>query len=202
MLTLYHSPQSRASRVVTLLDDLGVLDKVLIEIVDIHRNDGSGGKDARNPHPEGKVPLLVHDGVAIRETNAIMLYLTDMFPEAGMGIPAGHRLRGAYLAWLAYYGNVIEPSLILDAIGVRHDWTIATFRTQKEVTERLAEALAQGPYLLGERFTAADLICHSPYAWFPEATPDNAAIRDWIARCQSRPSVARTKAFDAERIAA
>ncbi len=198
MLSLFHAPESRSSRVVTLLDELGARDRVVIEIVGIRRaRSGTGAPDPRNPHPEGKVPLLVHDGVTIRETNAIMLYLTDLFPEAGLGVPAGDPQRGAYLSWLAWYGNVMEPALILDMMGISHPSTVATFRTSREAADRLAEALAGGPFLMGDRFTAADLICHSPYAWFRDAAPDLPVIRDWIARCEGRPATARTKAWDA-----
>ncbi len=113
-------PRSPARpRIVTLLDELGALDKVAIEIVDIYRaRSQSGARDPRNPHPEGKVPLLVHGDIAIRESNAIMLYLTDMFPKAGLGVPVGHPLRGEYLSWLAWYGNVMEPALILDYVKI------------------------------------------------------------------------------------
>ncbi len=203
MLTLYHAPQSRSSRIVMLLNELGALDQIKIEIVDIYRaRSNSGARDPRNPHPEGKVPVLVHDGVAIRETNAIMLYLTDMFPEEGIGIPVGHPLRGAYLSWLAWYGNVMEPALILDYLKLASPVTANTFRTGAEVTARLAEALTNSPYLVGDGFTAADLICHSPYVWFQDATPEVPAIRDRIARCQARPAMARMQAFDADHMAA
>ncbi|MCY0152754.1 glutathione S-transferase [Hoeflea alexandrii] len=85
MLTLYHSPQTRSSRIIRLLIELGVLDQVDVRIVTVTRQDGSGGADPSNPHPEGKVPLLVHDGVELWESNAIIVYLTDLFAEKGLG---------------------------------------------------------------------------------------------------------------------
>lgn len=197
MLTLYHAPQSRSTRVVRLIDELGALDRVKIQIVTIPRQDGTGGRDAANPHPEGKVPYLVHDGVGIRETNAIMLYLTELFPEAGLGPMPGDGRRGDYLGWMAYYGNVVEPALVLRFTGLSHPVFDATFRGMEEVTARLSEALAQGPWLLGETYSAADILLASPFVWFPQATPEVPVIRDWIARVQNRPSVARTEAFDA-----
>jgi glutathione S-transferase len=54
---------------------------------------------------------------------------------------------------------------------------------------------------MGDRYTAADLLISWVFAWAPEAVPDVPAIRDWIRRCQARPSVARTRAFDAARMA-
>lgn len=84
MLTLFHAPRSRSTRIVTLLRELDAIDKVAIKIVDITRGDGSGRKDPKNPHPEGKVPLLDHDGVVIWESIAIIQYLSDLFPEKKM----------------------------------------------------------------------------------------------------------------------
>ena len=197
MLTLYHAPISRSSRIVTLLDELGASDAVRIEPVTIPRQDGSGGPDPRNPHPEKKVPLLVHDGEAIRETVAIVLYLTDLFPEGGMGPRAGEPGRGTYLAWLTYYAAVVEPVMVLAAAGMKHPILTATFRDMPELTARLTEGLDGRPYLLGARYSAADLILASPFAWFPDATPDVPAIRDWVARAHDRDSLRRTAERDA-----
>src|SRR5690606_16013498 len=89
MLTLYHSPQTRSSTIVLLLEELGITDRVTVRQVTIPRSDGSGGRDPANPHPEGKVPLLMDGDVAIRERGAIILYLTDMFPKAGLAPVVG-----------------------------------------------------------------------------------------------------------------
>lgn len=198
MLTLYHSPQSRSSRIVRLLDELGVLDQVEIRSVGITRFDGSGGADPANPHPEGKVPLLVHDGVEIWESSAIILYLTDLFPEAGLGRPVGHPERGAYLSWLAWYGDVMEPVMVFKLAGLSHRLLDVTFRGVDEMTARLSSQLAKTPYILGDRFSAADLLLSSTFVWMPDATPDVPEIRDWVARCQARPSAARLVVYDKE----
>jgi glutathione S-transferase len=202
MLKLFHAPRSRSTRIIALLDELGVMDKVDIEVVTIPRVDGSGGPDPKNPHPEHKVPLLVHDGVEIWESPAIILYLTDLFPQAGMGPVVGDRLRGSYLSWLAWYGDVVEPVMVFEAAGLSHPYLQATFRGMPELVARLTAALADKPYLLGDRFTAADLLLYSPFAWFPDATPDVAVIKAWIARCAARPSIAAAAAFDGRALAA
>ncbi|WP_341213065.1 glutathione S-transferase family protein [uncultured Limimaricola sp.] len=198
MLTLYHAPHSRSSRIIRLIDELGIAQEIDIRIVPLLRNDGSVSPGAdNNPHPEGKVPLLVHDGVEIWESNAIILYLTDLFPKAGMGPGAGEPLRGRYLSWLAWYGNVVEPVLVFGAAELSHPFLDRTFRGRAELAARLAATLEQTPFLMGEAFTAADLLLVSPFTWFPEATLDHPAIRSWIDRCETRPSAARMAAFDA-----
>lgn len=196
MLTLYHAPQSRSSRIIRLLIELGILDQVDIRIVTIPRQDGSGGVDPANPHPEGKVPLLVHDGVELWESNAIILYLTDLFAEKGLGRSVGQADRGSYLSWLAWYGNVVEPVIVFDAAGLSHPFLDATFRGVPEVVARLTAQLEKTPYLMGSQFSAADLLLVSPYVWFPQATPDVPIIKDWIARCQARPSASQVMEFD------
>ena len=201
MLTLYHAPRSRSSAIVTLIDELGVTDQVRTEIVTIPRQDGSGGRDPGNPHPEGKVPLLVHDGHMIRERGAIILYLTDLFPQAGLGPLPGDPMRGEYLSWLFYYQGVMEPVLIFQAAGLSHPYLEATFRDAGQMAARLGETLKDRPYLLGERFSGADLLLHSPFVWFPEATPDTPVIRDWVARCADRPAKWRTKEADEKAMA-
>ena len=88
MLTLYHSPQSRSDTVVHLVRMLGA--DADIREVTIRRQDGSGAPDPDNPHPEKKVPYLVDGDERVRERGAIMLYLTDKYPQAKLG-----PLRGA-----------------------------------------------------------------------------------------------------------
>lgn len=196
MLTLYHAPRSRSSSVVTLLDELGALDRVQIVPVDIPRQNGSGGIDPRNPHPDGKVPYLVHDGEGLRERAAIFAYLTELFPAAGLGPLPGRPGRGPYLSWLAWYQGVMEPVLLLKMIGQETPGTRRNFRDAEAAMAYLAATLERQPYLLGERFTAADLLVSSPFGWMPDATPDVPAVRDWVARCLERPSMGRTRAYD------
>lgn len=197
MLTLIHSPQSRSSRIITLIDEMAIQDRIKVEPVTIRRQDGSGGHDPANPHPEGKVPLLIDNGSVIRESGAIIQYLTDMFPDAGLGRSVGHTQRGEYISWLHWYGSVMEPVMVFDAAGLQHPYLSATFRGVPELTAKLSAALDDRPYLLGDAYSAADLLVHSPYAWFRDATPDDPAIKDWVARCMARPSAARTLASDA-----
>jgi len=195
MLTFYHAPRSRSGRVHWLLHEIGA--EVDLVPVDIRRQDGSGAPDPKNPHPDGKVPALVHDGALITETPAILLYLTDLFPEAGLGPRIGEPQRGAYLTWLVYYGSVMEPVYILDVCGLGDNPVLqATFRGVAEVEARLTAALRDQPYLVGDRFSAADLLICSPYLYFPDSVPDDPQVRDWLARCTERPAYRRSLETD------
>ena len=197
MLTLFHAPESRSTRIVSLLEEMGIRDKVDVQIVDILRADGSGAYDPANPHPDHKVPALDHDGTLITESGAVMLYLTALFPDRGLAPKPGSAKRGEFLTWLFWYGDVMEPVLILHAAGVTHPWLQKTFRGLPEVTERIRAALEKGPWLLGEEFSAADILIHSPYAWFNN-TPDDPLIKDWVDRCKARPARLKVMAEDAK----
>ncbi|WP_417586941.1 glutathione S-transferase family protein [Pararhodobacter oceanensis] len=189
MPTLYHAPLSRSTSILALIEDLGVADLIDVVEVSVARADGSGGADPRNPHPEGKVPYLTDGPQHLRERGAIVAYLTDKYPDAGLGRPVGHPQRGAFLSWLFYYQGVMEPVLVLDLAKVQHPMVQATFRDLEAVFARLAEALAGQPYLLGEEYSAVDLLLSSPFQWMPEVAPDDPAVQAWIARCAERPAV-------------
>jgi glutathione S-transferase len=189
MLTFFHSPHTRSTVVRAAIHAMGVGDRMETRLVTIPRVDGSGGRDPSNPHPEGKVPVLMHDGRMVWERPAILTYLSDLFPEAAAICPAGHPERGPFLSWLAWYGDVVEPVLSCAAAGISHDYLTAGLRGPEEVTARLSATLSDGrPWLLESGFTVADLLLHSPFAWFSDMTPDDPAIRAWVERCKDHPS--------------
>jgi len=116
MITLYHRPKTRSSRFLFLLEELGA--PYRIQIVTTRNRDGTGAPDPANPHPHGKVPAISDDGVVVFESPAIALYLTDKFPQSGLGPLVGDPQRGAYLSWLAYYGDVFEPAIMSKVMKV------------------------------------------------------------------------------------
>lgn len=189
MPILYHAPNSRSSSITALIDELGA--DVEIVTVTIPRQDGSGAPDPRNPHPEKKVPYLVDGTQHIRERGAIILHLTDSYPTAGLGPVHGAPGRGEYLSWLFYYQGVMEPLMILHWAQIDHPAITASLRDYATMLARLSEALRDKPYLLGNDYSAADLLCSSPFLWFPDFTPDDPAIKAWLHRCSTRPSALR-----------
>ncbi|MEM7530414.1 MAG: glutathione S-transferase family protein [Pseudomonadota bacterium] len=189
MPTLYHAPNSRSSSILALIEELGAADRIEVVEVTVARQDGDGRPDPRNPHPEGKVPYLVDGNDRVRERGAIIAFLTDMFPEARLGRPVGHPQRGAFLSWLFYYQGVMEPVLVLDWAKIDHPALHATFRDLGTVVDRLSEALDGQPYLLGEDYSAVDLLLSSPFQWLPDAAPKEAKVQAWIERCSDRPAL-------------
>lgn len=201
MLTFYHAPQSRSSAIAVLIEEMDIARQIDMRVVSIPRMDGTGTRDPSNPHPEGKAPVLVHDGHVITERGAVMLHLTTLFQDAGLAPVVGTPEWGSYITWLIWYQGVMEPALIHDFAGLTHPALTATFRGVPEITARIAKALETGPWLLGEQFSAADILVHSPYAFFEGSTPDVPAIHDWVERCKARPARLRVHAADAARMA-
>lgn len=202
MPTLFHSPQSRSGAIMVLIEEMGIADRIEVREVTIPRVDGSGRRDPSNPHPEGKVPALMHDGRLITERAAIMLHLTTLFPDSGMAPKVGSPEWGEFVGWLTWYQGVHEPVVIFEGAGLSHPWLDATFRDHKTAVARISAALKKGPWLLGETYSAADLLVHAPYAFFHDATPDDPLIRDWVDRCKARPARAKVIERDAARMRA
>ncbi|MBK4214385.1 glutathione S-transferase family protein [Paracoccus caeni] len=186
MPTLYHAPNSRSETIVSLIDAMGIRDKIDIVEVTIPRQDGTGGPDPKNPHPEGKVPYLVNGDDHIRERGAIITYLTELFPESGLGREVGDPKRGEYLSWLFYYQGVLEPVILLDYLKIDDPVLNATFRDYDTVLKRLEEGLANGPFLLGDDFSAADVLCVSPFLFFGEGLRRSPVVEEWIKRCAAK----------------
>jgi glutathione S-transferase len=193
MLTLYHSPRSRSSRILWLLEEIGA--PYQVEYVTIRRADGSGARDPRNPHPDRKVPALVHDSHLVTESAAICLYLSDVFPHARLGPGPGDPLRGDYLTWLFYYPGVIEPVVIAKAKGATE-----ADPTEKEAYDamesRLRGALERGPYLLGDAFSTADILLASVFQWGPQLMPQGEPFGAYLRRLYARPALQRALGKD------
>jgi glutathione S-transferase len=198
MLTLYHAPQSRSSRILWLLEEIG--EPYTLEVMDIPRANGTGASDPRNPHPDKKVPALVHDGQLVTESAAICLYLTDAFPRAKLGPLPGDAKRGAYLTWLAYYPGVIEPVVIAKAQG-RTETSADEKRAYDQMGSRLRTALEAGPYVMGETFSAADVLVVSVFQWMRSLMPVGSLFDEYVKRCAERPAAARALAKDGGRSA-
>ncbi len=197
-LTLYHSPNTRSSGTRVLLDELGV--DYRLHVLNMQAG------EHRDPaylavNPMGKVPAIVHDGALVTEQGAIYLYLADAFPAAGLAPPIGDPLRGPYLRWLFFYGSAFEPALV-DRAMQRDPGRAAMspYGGFDTMLGTLTTQLARGTYLLGDRFSAADVLWGTALGWTTQfkLVPEQADIMAYVARIAGRPSVARVRALDGE----
>ena len=203
-MILYHSPYSRSSTMITLLKELGAPaeSQVEVKIVSIRRSDGTGQPDPSNPHPEGKVPYLVNGADHVRERGAITTYLCEAFPQAGFAPMPGDPKRGQFLSWMAYYQGVMEPVLVAQFCEIDHPAYYATFRGLPEICATIRAALEGQDYLLGDKYSAADLLIASPFLFFTDLVPDDPVVAGWIARCGARHAVKATAQADQAELAA
>lgn len=194
MITLYHRPRSRSTRLIFLLEELGA--PYTIQIVSIRTRDGGGALDPANPHPHGKVPVISDDGVVVFESSAIALYLSDRFPESRLGPLVGDPDRGAYLTWLAYYTGVLEPALVSKFMNVQVPRSTAGWVAVEEVVPAITARLGRAPYMLGERFSAVDVLYATTFKLFAQSPllPKTPLIDDYVTRVVARPAFARAMA--------
>ncbi|MXQ13598.1 glutathione S-transferase family protein [Microvirga makkahensis] len=192
MLTFYHAPRSRSSGIHWLLEELGA--PYRIEIVDI-RAEGGAPESYRAIHPHKKVPAIDHDDMVITERAAITTYLADAFPGKGLAPAIGDRLRGPYLTWLVYADAVMDPVLAAKVEG----WTYApsdfSFGSFEDMLAHVERMLSKNPYVLGNRFTAADIPVAGTLFWGLNVfglVPSRPVFLDYLARIEERPAFLRT----------
>jgi glutathione S-transferase len=196
MITLYHRPQTRSSRFIFLLEEVGA--PYQVQIVSTRSRDGTGVVDPANPHPHGKVPAISDDGVVVFESAAITLYLTDKFPHNRVGPQLADPQRGEYLSWLAYYAGVFEPALISKFMKVEVPRVTAGWVAIEEVMPAILARLARGPFWLGENFSGLDVLFGTTFAQFAQSDmlPKSAVLDAYAQRIVARPAFARAMAKD------
>jgi glutathione S-transferase len=196
VITLFHRPKTRSARFIFLLEELEA--PYEIRLVTTRTREG-GEVDPTNPHPHGKVPAISDDGAIVFESPAIALYLTDKFTEKRLGPLVGERDRGAYLSWLCYYTGVLEPALMSRFMNVDVPRGMAGWVAIEEAMTEVTKLLTTGPYILGERFSAADVLYGTTFAMFAQSPmmPKSKAIADYVQRIVTRPAFLRAQARDA-----
>jgi glutathione S-transferase len=197
-LTLFHNPQSRSAGVRILLEELGL--PVEIQLVDFANKPAA----LLAVNPLGKVPTLVADGAVVTEQVAIFQFLAELAPEKGLSPAVGDPLRGPYLRALAFYGSSFEPAMIDKALKRDSGSAgMSPYGTIEGVEAIVRAQLAQGPWWLGEQFTAADVLWGASLSWITAfgLLDKTAEIAAYLERFSERPAVAAAKAKDAALIA-
>jgi glutathione S-transferase len=157
------------------------------------------GPDFLALNPMGKVPVLAHGARVVTETPAICAYLADAFPEAGLApAPAD---RAAYYRWLFFAAGPLEAAVTNRSMG----WDVpenmrarSGYGSFDAVVDTLEHAVAAGPYIAGERFTAADVYVGAQVGWgmMFGSLPERPAFRDYWSRLEQRPALLRASAAD------
>ena len=195
----YHAPNTRSAAIRWLFEELGSPPhetKVLNLSKAEHK---SQAYLAINPM--GKVPTIVHRGTPITETAAIAIYLADLFPAAHLAPDIGDPARGTYLRWMIFYQAAVEPAAtdhyLKHAPGSP---SMMGYGTYDATVAALAGALAKGPYILGERFSAADVVAGSGVRWMLmfKLLPQRPEFTRYADRLAQRPALQRAIKLDTE----
>jgi glutathione S-transferase len=195
--TLFHSPNTRSSGALILLEELGA--DYALQVLNMKAGEQRGAAYLAI-NPMGKVPAVLHDGALVTEQVAVFLYLADRYPEAGITPAVGDALRGPYLRWMAFYGSCFEPALI-DRAQKREasPSSMSPYGDFDTMLKTLTDQLARGPYLLGDKFTAADVLWGTALTWTTMfgLIPETPVTRAYMDRVNARPAVARVRQSDA-----
>lgn len=196
-LTLYHWAPSRSMTARWMLEEIG--EPYAIELIDISKGTPAGSEYLR-VNPMGKVPALRHGETVVTETSAICCYLADAFPAARLAPEISDPRRGAYLKWLFYGPSCVEPAITHKALG----WPEARrgmlgWGSFDDVVGVLRDGVAKSQYLLGDQFTAADVVIGAGLRWGMDfkLLPELPEFMAYTARLAARPALQRQMAADA-----
>ena len=208
MIELYYYPDNASQFPHMLLRELGC--PFALKLVD-RKQKAQNSAAYLKLNPNGKIPVLVDEGEAIFETAAIGLYLADRFPESGLAPRPDDAQRAAYLRWMVYLSSTPQaefrawfyPHEFVDDAKLAGHARAAAGARLVAIFARIAAQLGDGPWLLGERFSAADLYLLMLVRWgadLPRPARDFPAVAAHAARVLARPAVQAT--FAAEAVAA
>jgi glutathione S-transferase len=190
MPKLFWCPNTRAFRGLWLLEEAGIpYERVQIDIAD--------PKSRANPEfiatsPQGKVPALLDGPVRISDSGAMCIYIADAYPRAGLGPVVGHPDRGAFLQWTLFNNSNLEPSMAEKVSGLPPNHRQHGWGDYESTMRALRKGLESGPFILGEKFSAADVMLGSGLNFmFMFKMLDGAAeplLKAYTDRCMARPA--------------
>jgi glutathione S-transferase len=199
-VVFYHNPQSRASMAHWMLEEVGAPYRIVP--IDFAKD------EQKSPaflavNPMGKLPTIVHKGVVITETAAIIAYLADTFPEAGLAPPIGDPRRGTWYRWLFFGAGCIEPALMDTMMNREPGRAMAMgYGTFDDTLNAVRGALTPGPYILGDTFSAADLYIDSELnfggMFGAQKIKDDPLFTAYVDRLKARPAYQRAQGVTAD----
>jgi glutathione S-transferase len=196
-LVFYTNPMSRGRIVRWMLEEVG----------QPYRTEILGyGTSMKSPeylvvNPMGKVPAISHKGVVVTEGAAICAYLADAFPEAGLAPAVSDPSRGTYYRWLFFAAGPIESAVSARSMG----WEVPEgkngmvgFGCYEDVIKAMELALQNGDFLLGDKFSAADVYFGSQVGWGLQfgTIEKRPVFEAYAARILSRPAAIRAREID------
>jgi glutathione S-transferase len=198
---LCHSPQSRSAGVLHLLEELGA--GYTLKVLDLRKGE-QRSEEYLAINPMGKVPAVIHDGAVVTEQVAVYIYLGDLYADSGLAPQSGDPRRGDYLRWIAYYGSCFEPAVV--DVSMKREPpppSMSPYGTFDQMFKVVLDRLEQGPYLLGDQFSVADVLWGNALAWMTmfKLVPALPVVDAYVKRTMERPAKERATQIDAEILA-
>lgn len=196
-ITLYHHPWSRAANVVWMLEEVGVpYDLEFVDIVQgAHKTPAFLAKN-----PMGKLPTLVDGHTVITESAAIGLWLADRYSLGDLAPNIDDAARATYYRWILYGPSVIEPGCYAHSASWPAKPSAAGWGTYEAMLDTVEAAIGAGPWLLGDRFTMAD-VCFGGTVIYMTAfgmLEKRPAFMAYVERLKSRAARVRSDAINAQ----
>lgn len=165
------------------------------------------GADYLAINPMGKVPAITHRGVTVTECAAVCAYLADAFPEAGLAPAFDDPARGTYLRWMFFAAGPLEAAVTAKSLGLlapADKAGMAGYGSFEAVVDALETAVAKGPWILGDRFSAADVYVGSQIGWGLQfkSLPEREAFKAYAGRLFQREAAIRAQGLDDALVAA
>jgi glutathione S-transferase len=193
MMQLYWCPRTRSFTALWLMEETGQpYERVLTDIA-------AGAQkqpDYLAINPMGKVPALRDGEATLAEAAAICAYVAERYPEADLAPSLGDPLRAKYLYWLFFAPGCIEPAIVQLATKIEMNPVAAGWGEATRVFDVLDAALSKGPWILGEKFSAADIAIGSGLNYAVrlfKMVPSRPSFDAYIARCMARPAFQRAE---------
>jgi glutathione S-transferase len=195
-MTFFHMPRTRSSVALALIYELDA--PVTVKVLNRALGDNRA-PDYLAVNPLGKVPALIDRGTVVTEQVAIFIHLADRFSPGDLAPALDDPDRGAYLRWLVYYAAAFEPAVTDHAAKHVPPAGYAPYGDYESMLAVLTARLAAGPYMLGGRFSAADILWCSALGWTTHfgIVPRSPEIVAYMERVGGRPCFARVAADDA-----
>jgi glutathione S-transferase len=193
MIKLYWAPRSRSFSALWLMEETGQpYERVLTDIT-------TGAQ--RTPeylaiNPMGKVPAIKDGDATLAEAAAICAYVAERYPEAKLAPPPGDPRRAKYLYWVFFSPGCIEPAMVQVSTKIEINPVAAGWGEAQRVFDVLDAALAKGPWILGDNFSAADIMIGAGLNFAVrlfKMVPSRPSFDAYIARCMARPAFQRAE---------
>jgi glutathione S-transferase len=168
------------------------------------RDPDSLDDDFRRASPMGKVPAIMDEAangtVYMADSAPVCLYLADRYAQGRLAPAVDDPARGQFLYWMGFTPGAVEPAMMEKFIGFEVSPGSCGWGNYEIVMETLAQGVKEGPWVMGEQFTAADVLLGSSVNFMKQfgLLGEGSALEPYLERCLARPAYQAALAREAD----